>query len=114
MSSRTSLPGRSIAPDIRADPYSVLLSIHLTSNRPDRFASFLDRLQQATADPGAVEVIVKIDDSDGPMNELVERESRSRPFRVAYLSTPLRGGFYGLWRSYDEILKLADPEAYFV
>jgi hypothetical protein len=114
MSSRTSLPGPSFVSDMRADAYGVLLSIHLTSNRPDRFASFLDRLEQATSDPAAVEVIVKIDDSDGPMNELLERESRSRRFRVAYLSTPLGGGFYDLWRSYDELLKLADPGAYFV
>jgi len=46
-----------------------LVSIHLTSNRPDQFARFLDRLQAVTADMSAVEVVVKIDDTDGAVND---------------------------------------------
>ena len=91
-----------------------LLSIHLSSNRPDRFVDFLDRLERSTADLSAVEVVVKIDSDDAPMNRLLEKETKARPFRVKYLSTPLEGGFFGLWRCYDELLRACDPQAYFV
>lgn len=92
----------------------VLLSIHLTSNRPDNFAKFLDRLEEKTEDFGSVEVAIKIDDNDHPMNELLARESKRRPFRIAYISTPLVGGFYSLWRAYNDLLRVCDPNAYFV
>src|SRR5262249_47164245 len=91
-----------------------LLSIHMTSNRPREFAEFLDRLERATLVPSSVEVVIKIDDMDEAMHRLLEKEARARPFRVRYISTPLKGGFFSLWRSYDELLKASDPNAYFV
>jgi hypothetical protein len=91
-----------------------LLSIHLTSNRPGNFVDFLNRLEQSTSDMSSVEVVVKIDDADAEMNRLLEKEAATRPFRITYLSTPLSGGFFGLWRSYDELLNASDPNAYFV
>jgi len=101
------------APSPACDP-GVLLSIHFTSNRPDGFARFLDRLQSCTSDMSAVEVVVKIDDNDSRMHALLEQESARRPFRVRYVSAPPPAGFYDLWRSYDELLRAADPRAYFV
>jgi hypothetical protein len=95
----------------RAGP---LLSIHMTSNRPANFVEFLDRLERATLAPSSVEVVLKIDDTDDAMNRLLEREARTRPFRITYISTPLPGGFFGLWRCYDDLLKASDPSAYFV
>jgi hypothetical protein len=92
----------------------ILLSIHMTSNRPDQFVWFLDQLEATTRDKTCVEVVIKIDDDDEAMNELLRREVARRPFRIRFISTPLVGGFFGLWRSYDELLRLADPEAYFV
>ena len=91
-----------------------LLSIHLTSNRPSYFVTFLDRLEESTEDPRSVEVVLKIDDTDAPMNALLASESKRRPFRITYISTPLVGGFYELWRSYDELLRISHPDAYFV
>src|SRR4029077_5118179 len=72
-----------------------------------------DRLQEVTADFAAVEVVVKIDDSDAAMNRLLETEVKRRPFRVAFVSTPAPRDFYDLWKSYDVLLKAADPKAYF-
>jgi hypothetical protein len=92
----------------------VLLSIHLTSNRPGNFVKFLDRLQEKTDDLSSVEVAVKIDENNEEMNKILARESRQRSFKITYISTPLSGGFYGLWRAYDEILRVCDPHAYFV
>jgi len=93
---------------------AVLLSIHFTSNRPAGFARFLDRLQACTSDMSEVEVVVKIDDNDSEMHALLEKESERRPFAVRYISAPPPAGFYDLWRSYDDLLKAADPRAYFV
>lgn len=92
----------------------VLLSIHMTSNRPVEIVQFFDRLEAATTDPRSVEVVMKIDDTDSRMNEILSDEQKRRPFRITYISTPLAGGFFGLWKCYDELLKVADPEARFV
>lgn len=92
----------------------VLLSIHMTSNRPREFTQFLDRLEQATNDPSVVEVIVKIEDDNREMNEMLAREQQRRKFRIAYIATPLEGGFYGLWKWYDVLLEKTAPSAYFV
>jgi hypothetical protein len=91
-----------------------LLSIHLSSNRPGTFISFLDCLQAATDDMAAVEVVVKIDDADEAMNRVMAEQIAKRPFRLKYISTPLDGGFYGLWRCYDDLLQASDPNSYFV
>lgn len=92
----------------------ILLSIHMTSNRPQEFIAFLDRLEEMTDDPRAVEVVIKIDADDRQMNEIVTREQRLRRLAITYISTPLDGGFFGLWRSYDRLLEKTNPGAYFV
>lgn len=92
----------------------VLLSIHLQSNRPDNFTQFLDDLEASIDDPNNIEVVVKIDDVDIPMNALLPIEVARRPFKVKYISTPLDGGFFELWRSMNDILKVSDPNAYFL
>jgi hypothetical protein len=71
-------------------------------------------LEEKTEDPRAVEVVLKIDDSDREMNVLVARERAQRPFKITYISTPLDGGFFGLWKWYDRLLELTEPSAYFV
>lgn len=92
----------------------VLLSIHMTSNRPDNFVRFLDRLEEKTDVMASVEVAIKIDDTDAAMNSLLAQEVARRPFRISYISAPLVGGFYGLWRSFDDLWRICDPNAYFV
>lgn len=92
----------------------ILLSIHLTSNRPQQFVEFLDRLGMATDDPRVVEVIVKIDADNQQMKDVVTREQPLHGFRIKYISTPLEGGFFGLWKCYDHLLGETAPSAYFV
>lgn len=91
-----------------------ILSIHMTSNRPEQLVRFLDLLEEKTNDMRSVEVVIKIDDDDCVMNNLLKREAARRPFCITYISTPLEGGFYGLWKCYDELLRHTDPNAYFV
>ena len=74
----------------------VLLSIHMTSNRPEAFVQFLDRLDDTTDDHRSVEVVTKVDSDDPRMNELVACEQQRRRFKITHLSTPLDGGFFGV------------------
>lgn len=92
----------------------VILSIHIQSNRPDNFIKFLDNLQETADDYTAFEVVVKIDDYDMVMNQLLPQEIKKRPFKVRYISTPLKGGFFGLWESMNDLLRACDPDAYFL
>lgn len=91
-----------------------LVSIHMQSNRPAQFILFLDRLAKSVSDPAAVEVIVKIDDEDLGMQDLLPIEQARRPFVLKYICTPLPEGFYGLWKSMNDMLEVCDPDAYFV
>lgn len=92
----------------------LLLSIHLTSNRPENFRLFLDRLEETTTDPSSIEIVVKIDDDDTEMNQLLPVEAARRPFRIVYITGPRNAGFYDLWRCFDDLLDACDPNAYFV
>ena len=85
----------------------------MQSNRPGNFSRFLDRLETSVADPRSVEVIVKIDTGDDAMASLLAVERKKRPFIVKFIQTPLPDGFYGLWRSMNDMLAVCDPNAYF-
>jgi hypothetical protein len=86
----------------------------MQSNRPEQFTLFLDRMEASLSEKTAVEIIVKIDDDDDRMIELLPTEQSRRPFVVKYICTPLPDGFYGLWRSMNEMLEICDPDVYFV
>lgn len=92
----------------------VLLSIHLTSNRPENIVPFFDNLEATASDHASFEVCLKIDDDDVEMNRVMEREAVIRPFRIRYISTPLPGGFWGLWRALNDLIDICDPDAYFL
>jgi hypothetical protein len=92
----------------------VLLSIHLSSNRPAQFVRFLDCLMSATHDPSCAEVVVHIDDGDDRMHGVVKEQAATRPLRIKFVSRPRNGGFYGLWRAFDDLLRATSPTAYFV
>lgn len=93
-----------------------LLSIHLQSNRPDNFASYMENLVASADDPSRIEVVVKIDDTDAPMNALLPQlvEKYRDVITLKYISTPLVGGFFELWRSMNDMLKVCHPNAYFL
>ncbi len=93
-----------------------LLSIHLQSNRPDNFTSYMENLVASADDPSRIEVVVKIDDTDAPMNVLLPQlvEKYRDVITLKYISTPLVGGFFELWRSMNDMLKVCHPHAYFL
>lgn len=93
-----------------------LLSIHLQSNRPDNFTSYMENLVGSADDPSRIEVVVKIDDTDVPMNKLLPElvEKYKDTITLKFISTPLVGGFFELWRSMNDMLKVCHPHAYFL
>ncbi len=91
-----------------------IVSIHLSSNRPQNFVRFLDCIEAYADHPESIEVVVKIDDTDVAMNALLPIEVAKRRLTLKFISTPLPDGFYGLWRALNDMLPLTDPDAYFV
>jgi hypothetical protein len=90
-----------------------LVSFHLASNRPDNFVGLLDNLEAKTRDPQQVEILVKIDDEDAAMQAVVLEQAKTRPFAVKFICGPRGKGFEDIWMSYNKLLPLAHPEAYF-
>jgi hypothetical protein len=101
-------------PGWRREEFPVLISIHIQSNKPENLVQFFDRIANSCDDPSRVEVIVKIDDDHVELNELLPREVARQPFRLKYISTPLVGGFFALWKSMNDMLAVTDPGAYFL
>lgn len=101
-------------PQLSDDPWEgKVLSIHLQSNRIENLKSLFDNLEETVSDPKSFEVIVKIDDTNIEINLFLEKEIERRQFTIKYIATPLEGGFFNLWSSMNDMLKLADPDAYF-
>ena len=94
--------------------YPILISIHLQTNNAENFSKFCDRLANSCLDPTRIEVIVKIDDDHVALNELLPLEVERQPFQLKYISTPLPGGFFALWESMNDMLRITDPGAYFL
>jgi hypothetical protein len=90
-----------------------LVSIQLPSNRPDQFDALLENLEATLSDPGAAEVVVKIDTGDAPMLACVRRAEATRRVRVKTYVAPGRGHFE-LWRDQNALIPLADPGAHFL
>lgn len=93
-----------------------LVSIHLQSNRPDNFPVFMENLVASLDDPSRIEVVLKIDNTDAPMNKLLPElvEKYKNIITLKFISTPLVGGFFELWRSMNDMLAVCHPHAYFL
>jgi hypothetical protein len=92
----------------------ILVSIHIQSNKPENLRLFFDRVANSCDDPSRIEVIVKIDDDHEELNRMLPEEVARQPFQLKYISTPLVGGFFELWRSMNDMLAATDPGAYFL
>ncbi len=94
--------------------YKKLLSIHLQSNNPDNFKGFIKSLEDNLIDLNLIEVVVKIDDDDIQMNDLLSDLVKSSPINLKYISTPLLGNFSDLWRSMNDMLLVCEKDSYFL
>lgn len=92
----------------------MLISFHLASRHPDKLRLLLDNIEQTTADPSRIEVLVKIDDEDEAMQAFAAAQAGRRPFSFRHISNPRGEGYFGLWSAYNDLLKICHPDAYFV
>lgn len=94
--------------------YSKLISIQLNSNRPAQLAAYFDNIEETTDHPNEVEVLVNIDVGNNDMKSLLENEIPKRKFTLKYIETPRPKSFCDLWKPINELLKITDPNAYFL
>lgn len=92
----------------------VLFSLQLSSNRPANVIALLDNVEQTANHPETVEVLVHIDLGDTAMESMLQQEQQRRRVKVKYLATDLVKGFTDLWKSYNPLFRMTNPNAYFV
>ena len=92
----------------------MLVTFVLASNRPDNLFNFFENLAATTADPSAIEVIVKIDVGDEKSKEVLDQAISKHPYSIKYIYTPRLGGYFDLWKTYNELWELTDEGTYFV
>ena len=94
--------------------FKKLLSIHLQSNNVKNFEGFINSILENVDRKDLLEVIVKIDDDDDEMNNLLKKISKNKLLDVKYISTPLIGNFSDLWRSMNDMLLICEKDTYFI
>lgn len=94
--------------------YSKLLSIQLNSNRPAQLIAYFDNIEETADNPSDIEVLVNIDDNDTVMEDLIIREIHTRKFTLKYITTERPKSFCDLWKPINQLLKITDPNAYFL
>lgn len=97
----------------KAEEPSILLSIHIQSNRPEQLVLFFDKLEETALDYSCFEVCIKIDDDDLKTYEIVIREAQIRPFKIKYIKTKPPKKFPDLWESMNDLFVIANSNSYF-
>lgn len=91
-----------------------LLSIIIASNRPHNMRAFLDNIHKTISNPVSLEILVKIDDGDEAMRQLLEDAIEHYPFEIRFIQTPKLDGYYSLHYAYQELFELSDVNTYFI
>ena len=86
----------------------------MQSNNVKNFEGFINSILENVDRKDLLEVIVKIDDDDDEMNNLLKKISKNKLLDVKYISTPLIGNFSDLWRSMNDMLLICEKDTYFI
>jgi hypothetical protein len=95
-------------------PETIFVSIQLNSNRPEQIRAFLESVESTASVPSSVEVLVHLDDGDNAMELVLNEEAPRRKIKLRHLKTNTVAGFFDLWKPLNLLIKLTDPNAYFV
>jgi len=90
------------------------VSIQLNSNRPSQIRRFLENVQDTASKPHQIEVLIHIDQGDDEMVRVLELAKRELLVSLKILATDMVRNFFDLWKPLNELIKLTDPDAYFV
>ncbi len=94
--------------------YSKLVSIQLNSNRPAQLSAYFDNIEETAENLKDIEVLVNIDEGDLAMKSLLDSNIPIRKFTLKYIETPKQKSFCDLWKPINNLLEIADPDAYFL
>ena len=92
----------------------MLVSIQLNSNRPRAISEFIENIEKTASAPEQIEVIFHIDLGDEKCRELLEKLKSTSKTQIKYLETDIIKHYKDLWRPLNQLLKLTDPNAYFI
>src|SRR3990167_7982025 len=73
-----------------------------------------DAFEKNTADPSAIEFLVKFDDDHEEAQVFIEDQIKKRPFQIKYIITPRVEGTFSLWIAVEQLFGLSDRSSYFV
>lgn len=91
-----------------------IVSIIVASIRPENLSGLCANLEETASSPSAFELLVKVDDDRPEMIQCVEEEQQKRSFSIEYIVSPKLEGYYTLNVGYNDLLKIASEETYFV
>src|SRR3990167_2419604 len=92
-----------------------LLSIHLTSNRPDQFTEFVNNIHSSCHHKNAYEIIVKIDTEDTTMIACVSALSKQYgKDKVKAFIGAKKLGPWSAWEFFNDMFHLTHPNTYFL
>ncbi len=92
----------------------MLVSIQLNSNRPDTILEFVENIEETASDPSQIEIIFNIDLGDEKCRNILDELKTTSKIHIRYLETDIIKHYKDLWKPLNEILKLTNPDAYFV
>lgn len=93
---------------------SAFISIITASNRPQNLLGLFENFDQTLENPSSCELLIKIDDDDQAMIDLLSQEKSKHKFAIKYEVAPKEEGYWSLWKYYNQLLHQASPETYFV
>lgn len=105
---------KNYAKDSYQPTVSKLISIQLNSNRPAQLVEYFNNIEETADHPEKIEVLVNIDDDDLSMKRLLDEEIHLRKFTIKYIKSPRPKSFTELWKPINALLKITDPNAYFL
>lgn len=94
--------------------YSKILSIQLNSCRPAQLYAYFNNIEETADLPQEIEILVNIDQGDDAMKSFLESEIPKRKFTIKYIQSPKPKSYFDLWKPLNELLKITDPNTYFV
>lgn len=92
----------------------MLVSIQLNSNRPAEILDFIKNVEETSFDPSQIEMIFHIDLCDEKCRKILDEKKITSKIQIKYLETDIIKSYKDLWKPLNELLKLTDPNAYFV
>ena len=92
----------------------MLASIQFNSNRPNNISDFVANVEKTASNPQDIEIICHIDEGDDFCKNLLKNLQKTSRVKIKYLQTNIIKGYKDLWKPLNELLKLTDPNAYFV